>query len=687
MHKESPVLDFRLLFEKSPAPLLVLDPGLRIVGVSDAYLAATMTVREAIVGRNVFEVFPDNPQDRGATGVNNLRASFDRAIQSGKTDVMATQKYDIRRPDGSFEQRYWMPSNTPVHAADGSLICLIHRAEDVTQVIRLSEDRKALEYEVARTGKELETIAILLKNEHDMQLAFRDSEERLRLLLDSAAEAIYSLDPEGNCLFCNRACLELLGYQAADLVGKRVHPIIHPKHADGSAYPEYECPAHRAIRDGKAYHVEEEVLWRADGKSVCVEYWAHPILRNGETVGAVVTFLDITERRSLAEQLRQSQKMEAVGQLASGVAHDFNNLLNVISGYAELMAERVAGQTPEHKMLTEIQTAVRRAASLSHQLLAFGRRQVRQPVVLDLNAVCSEMEKMLYRLIGEDIQLKTNLEPEIPSVRADRGQVEQVLLNLTVNARDAMPKGGHISIQTRTLTLDEAYARLHPEVEPGGYIELSVSDTGTGMDETTRQRIFEPFFTTKEAGKGTGLGLAVVYGIVKQSGGHINVYTEPEHGTVFRVYFPITHDAPDAVTGEVAARAVRGTETVLLVEDDAQLRQVGKAFLEINGYTVFDAGNGGQALEILASHKGIELLVTDVVMPEMSGRELAEQVHVRKPGIKVLFMSGYTDDAMLRHGLERGRFPFLQKPFALRDLGLKVREALNGAVVDLTGKV
>jgi two-component system, cell cycle sensor histidine kinase and response regulator CckA len=678
MPNEPPPQDFRLLFEKSPALLLVLDDRMRIVAVSNAYLAATMTNRESILGRDIFEVFPDNPADTAATGVGNLRASFARAIHSGKADTMAIQKYDIRRPDGSFEQRYWSPVNTPVYSPSGALAYIVHRVEDVTQVVRLTERREALENEVARTGQELETIAQLLRNEREMQQAFRASEERLRLLLDSAAEAIYSLDREGNCVFCNRACLDLLGYQTADVLGKNLHRLIHHTRVDGTPYPDHECPSHLAVRDRSAHHVQDEVLWRRNGTSFPVEYWAHPVIRDGEVVGSVVTFLDITERRSLELQLLHAQKMEAVGQLASGVAHDFNNMLNVISGYAELLADRFPAHDPGEEMLSEIQVAVRRATTLSHQLLTFSRKQVLQPVVIDLNHVCTEMEKMLRRLIGEDIQLNTRLEASLPSLKADRGQLEQVIVNLVVNARDAMPVGGHITIQTRSVSLDESYASLHAGVTPGDYVELSVSDTGTGMDAATQQRIFEPFFTTKEQGKGTGLGLAVVYGIVKQSAGHINVYSELGRGTAFRVFFPTTHDAPASSRHPAGAAAVGGSESILLVEDDGQLRAVGKAFLQARGYTVVDAANGAEALAALfADHTEFQLLITDVVMPGMSGSELAERVQDRAPAIRVLFMSGYTDDAMLRHGLELGRFPFIQKPFSLYDLAVKVREALH----------
>jgi two-component system, cell cycle sensor histidine kinase and response regulator CckA len=378
------------------------------------------------------------------------------------------------------------------------------------------------------------------------------------------------------------------------------------------------------------------------------------------------------------EQLRQSQKLEGIGRLAGGIAHDFNNLLTAINGYSDLMLRRLCEGDPLRRNAEEIRKAGERAASLTRQLLAFSRKQVLQPLVLDLNAVVADMDKLLRRLIGEDIDLVTSLEPKLGRVKADPGQIEQVVMNLAVNARDAMPRGGHLTIETRNVYLDKTYAHSHVSVHPGRYVMLAVSDTGIGIDAKIREHIFEPFFTTKEAGKGTGLGLSMVYGIVKQSGGNIWVYSEPGHGTAFKIYLPQIEEEASTESSVIASEVVRGTETILLVEDEERLRELIREILEMEGYTVLAASNGHEALSICEQHEGtIDLLITDVVMPEMSGRELAESLEHNCSDVKVLFMSGYTDDAIVRHGVLEASAFFLQKPFTPDALSRKVREVLN----------
>ncbi len=388
---------------------------------------------------------------------------------------------------------------------------------------------------------------------------------------------------------------------------------------------------------------------------------------------------EITERKQLEAQLLQSQKMEAVGRLAGGIAHDFNNLLTVIKGYSELLVEEVGGDGRLRRAAEEIDKAADRAALLTRQLLAFSRRQVLEPEVLDLNDVVANMDKMLRRLIGEDIDLVSVRRPGLGRVKADPGQIEQVIMNLAVNARDAMPQGGKLTLETANVELDEVYARNHVAITPGSYVMLAVSDTGCGMDAETQARIFEPFFTTKELGKGTGLGLATVYGIVKQSGGYIWVYSEPGQGTTFKVYLPRLEEAVETAQPErEIVRPARGSETVLLVEDEENVRQLVRQTLEKNGYTVLEARAGAEATQLSAQHPGpIHLMLTDVVMPKMSGRELAERLALLRPGIKVLYMSGYTDNAIVHHGVLDPGTAFLQKPFTAADLGQKVREVLD----------
>jgi signal transduction histidine kinase/ActR/RegA family two-component response regulator len=385
--------------------------------------------------------------------------------------------------------------------------------------------------------------------------------------------------------------------------------------------------------------------------------------------------------RKSEEQLRQSQKMEAIGRLAGGVAHDFNNMLTAILGHSQLIRMRLAPDHPGYRDTEEIELAAQRAAALTRQLLAFGRQQVLEPRVLDLNALISEMDRMLRRIIGADVDMWTAPEPSVGRVRADRGQIEQVLLNLVVNARDALPKGGKITIETGNVDLDETYTRSHADARPGPYVLLAVSDTGCGIDPEIRARIFEPFFTTKEIGKGTGLGLSTVYGIVKQSGGLIDVYSEVGHGTTFKVYLPRLAESVEEIAARPRPRAAgeRGTETVLLVEDEDLVRAVIRQTLELHGYHVVEASDGNQALHALqSSSRAFDLIVTDVVMPRMSGSEFAERAARISPSVKVLLISGYTDKAIAHRGILGARTAYLQKPFLPDVLARKVREVLDG---------
>jgi signal transduction histidine kinase/FixJ family two-component response regulator len=430
----------------------------------------------------------------------------------------------------------------------------------------------------------------------------------------------------------------------------------------------------------------------AQGKIFHWVAFLFPLADSSESrcLGGIV--LDLTERKRTEEalhvaegQFRQALIMEAVGQLAGGVAHDFNNLLTVILGYAEmLLYSRLSGDERARGPLLEIHKAGERATSLTRQLLAFSRKQILAPKVIDLNHIVSDMDKMLRRLIGEDISLTAVLDRDLQSVKADPGQIEQVLLNLAVNARDAMPQGGNLTIETRNTYLDELYAQTHVEVQPGHYVMLAVSDTGCGMDATTQARIFEPFFTTKGPDRGTGLGLATVFGIVKQSEGHIWVYSEPGQGTCFKIFLRC-HIQPTNPKGKSvlgSPQSPKGQETVLLVEDEDGVRGLARHVLEEQGYTVLEASRGAEALRLCQEHPAtIDVLVTDVVMPEMSGRQLAERLAQIRPGLKVLYMSGYTTDAVVRHGVLEAEKAFLQKPFSSNALACKVREVLDQANV------
>jgi two-component system, cell cycle sensor histidine kinase and response regulator CckA len=430
-------------------------------------------------------------------------------------------------------------------------------------------------------------------------------------------------------------------------------------------------------------HVQgAEVQWRRkDGRSVTVRLGGR--VDSDETGRRYYEVLveNVTERIQFESQLQQIQKMQAVGQLAGGIAHDFNNLLMVMRGHIEILNTRLApgSGTPARNNLDQLDRATQRAAMLTRQLLAFSRQQVLQSRVLDVNRVIAEMIEMLPRLIGENIEVSFRPAERLRPVKADAGQLEQALLNLTVNARDAMPGGGRITIETSNAIVDDTYIRRRPVVPAGRYVVLTVSDTGCGIPQGIQSRIFEPFFTTKEKGKGTGLGLAMVYGIVKQSGGYVWVYSEEGQGAAFKIYLPAVEQPVE--TSEPAASPVEkleGSETILLVEDEISVRELISQYLRDIGHTVAEASDGSEALEVARRYQGpVHMLVTDMVMPKMSGRELADRLLQQNPQLKVLFISGYTSDSAARHGILEGEMAFLQKPFGLRDLARKIREVLN----------
>jgi len=608
-------IDFRLLFESAQGLYLVLTPGFAIIAVSDAYLRATMTERDRILGRNIFEVFPDNPGDPNATGVRKLRASLESVLRTHKADTMPVQKYDIRRPEsegGEFEERYWSPVNSPVAGPNGEVLYIIHRVEDVTEFIRLKQ------------AGEKATDALLTRSEQMEAEVYRRAQE--------VVETNRQLTAANHELARLYQQITLLMAQADDEL--RVH-----RETDDASFSQHPPGV-------------EEMLDR---------------------VGRL-----ITGYKHLEEELRQSQKMEAVGQLAGGIAHDFNNVLNVIIGYSELLLQKLQPGDRTYRQIEEICKAGERAAGLTQQLLAFSRKQVLQPRIVDCADILREMHHMVQSVIGENIEIATDIHEDLARVKIDPSQVQQVILNLVVNARDAMPKGGKLTFELSNADLDATYAAMH-DIPPGRYVMLAVSDNGCGMTPEVRQRAFEPFFTTKEVGSGTGLGLATVYGIVRQSGGHIWVYSEPGIGTTFKMFFPGV-DAPEerAHSEPSTGLTSRGTETILLVEDDSAVRLLVEEILASIGYHVLAAEDGPHALLAARQHAGkIDLLLTDVVLPKMGGKEIASRLAALRPGIKVLFMSGYTGHSAAQQGNLDPDAAFLPKPFSPAVLIERVRGVLT----------
>jgi PAS domain S-box-containing protein len=600
----------------------------RALFVSPAFEQLWGVTRTALYERGELWFEGVHPEDRPAVT---------DALAQGRANKVVEVAFRVVRPDGSMR---WVRAHAyPVPDADR----LVGSVEDITE-------RKAAED------------ALLL------------SERRLRTMFDTVNLIVLGLDADANVAYANPFLEQLTGYSHGEMIGAAWFERFVPT----ANRPPWRGVFLELLEHDFHTHYENPIVTKA-GKERLIS-WHNTVVRDaqGKATGTLSVGEDITDRSVLELQLHQAQKMEAVGRLAGGVAHDFNNLLTVILGEVELMQLELPPPQEINQALLEIRNAGERAVGLTRQLLAFSRRQLVEPTIFRVNDLVTEMGKMLQRLIGEDLELVLRVAPDPGAVKADRGQVEQVLVNLAVNARDAMPDGGTLTIETQEIQLDEDYAREHAGVTPGDYIALVVSDTGTGMTPEVQARIFEPFFTTKEPGKGTGLGLATCYGIVKQAGGHLAVYSEVGHGATFKVYLPLVRAAPleEAV---MESPVPRGTETILLVEDDGGVRGVALRVLEGQGYTVLQASNGGAALRLLQAHgDGVDLLLTDVVMPEMGGRELAERVEARIPTIKVLYATGYTDDVVLQHRLIAHDVRMIQKPYTRETLGRKVRAVLDG---------
>jgi two-component system, cell cycle sensor histidine kinase and response regulator CckA len=621
---------YRLLFESNPNPMWVFDAAThRFLAVNDAAIAAYGYSRDEFLGMVIEDIRSPEEIDR----LHSLLAEPERAAGLRKVGI-----WRHKRKDGTV--------------LDAEVSSHDHRFEGRAARVVMSLD----------VTERIQAERALLR-----------SEARYRDLFENASDLISTADLDGRMTAFNEAFVHALGYSRPELFGMHLDRLLSPESRD------QVLSAREQKLAGAGATLYESELLAKDGRRIQVEIASRLILEDGVPVGTEAICRDISERKQLEEQLRQAQRLEAIGRLAGGVAHDFNNLLTVISGYAETLLEGRDRSTEFE--LDQIAAAAERAAILTRQLLAFSRRQVLQPRVIELNEVVEGLAPMLTRLIGEDIELVSLLDPGAAPVLADPNQLEQVIVNLAVNARDAMPNGGLLKIQTANVELDKEYVAHHGEALPGPHVLLSVSDTGTGMDADTLAHVFEPFFTTKPVGVGTGLGLATVYGIVKQSGGSIWVYSEPGAGTTFKIYLPRTESAvaAAAVSPQVSP-AVTGSETILLAEDEAALRTLTARMLERHGYEVVAAESATEALRIVEENgRSFDLLLTDLIMPELSGGALAKQVSALVPGIRVLYMSGYSDEVVTRNGSLAPGAPFLEKPFSANVLAAKVRETLDSA--------
>ncbi len=635
---------FRSLLFNIHEDILVIDRDYRVTDVNNTLLVTVGLERDEVIGRHCYEILHNYNQPCSKYGE---QCSLQTVFESGKP--YNCRHIHTRLDTQSDRSKVWVDILlSPLKDVHGNVTSVIEAMRDITDLVLTGE-------------------------------ALRESEERHRTAIENSPDGV-AIVQGGQPLFVNQKFVEIFGYdRPEEIIGKPLSTVVD---ADLNQMKEVNCERQT---DGAMILRHEFKGIRKGGEPILIEVTATQITYRGE-VASLVYLRDITERKrkeqemaSLQEQLRRSQKMEAIGLLAGGIAHDFGNLLAIIQGYSELSLLKLPQGDPLREDIEQVKNAGIRAKDLIGRLLAFSRRQIFQTSVLDLNTILRDLEKMLRRIIGEDIELVTLLASDLGKVEADPGQIEQILLNLAVNARDAMPSGGKLTIETTNIELDKTYARSHVAVKPGRYLMVSVSDTGVGMTPEVRERVFEPFFTTKERGKGTGLGLSTVYGIVKQSGGNIWVYSEPGYGTTFKIYLPLVDESvKQARESKLVEELPRGNETVLVVEDEEKVLKLVLQILQVQGYKVLEAPRGGDALLISKQHEGpIHLMVTDVVMPEMNGQELAKRLAPFRPEMKVLYMSAYPDNTVIHHGVLEKGVNFIQKPFTVAGLASKVRQVLD----------
>ena len=647
---------YRAVVEQTSEGLILAEiENLQVIECNEAF-ARMLGYSDAEIHKlTVYDFVADAPE--------SIRA---RSVALRKGELTQTAERNLLRKDGTILE------------AEIHITVISYGGNDVfCTVVRDISERKRAEKEIQRVNSELEAKVRERTAEVEQQRLF------LRQVIDLNPSFIFAKDREGKFTLVNQALAEAYGTSVENILGKTNADF----NLNAGEVDQYRRDDLKVIEDRQEKFIPEEKITDSSGAVRWLQTIKRPIVSADGSVNQMLgVATDITARKKVEDalhdseqMLRQAQKMESLGTLAGGIAHDFNNLMTVVTGYSELVLRRMNPQDASRGKVEEIKTAGERAAGLTRQLLAFSRKQILKPIVLDLNTVVTGMGKMLPRVIGEDVELRFDLAGSLGRVKADPGQMEQVLMNLVVNARDAMPSGGCVTVKTENAEFSGR--RGGGMVDPGRYVVLSVTDNGVGMDSETQSHIFDPFFTTKEVGKGTGLGLSTVYGIVKQSGGTLWVYSEPDKGTTFKIYLPRTGAALDNETGNLASQEkLRGNETILLVEDEPMVRELAKDFLEEYGYRVLTAANGSEGLQVCEDFpEPIDLIITDVIMPQMSGRELAERARTLRPGTRVLYMSGFTDDAVVRHGVIADEMCFIQKPFSPDSLAAKAREILDGA--------